>query len=920
MAAVIPKRIFLGWEKPLIAEAIRWLINEYPDGFTDLIIGVPGGRASWHVRELLSQSQANTLLPPKVVTAGRIPEEILEYDMTPASPFLQSLVWQKALLKLGEDELQILTTNKNLVDGGGLVFADEIQGLYRELAGEGHWFSTLSETLPVDAPDREKARWQILAKVEKIKDELLEGMSFCDPQNTRHQLIEKHHINSGKQIVLLGLPDMNNVLKSLIDAIPERVTILIGAPETLSATFDEYGTPRVEHWGYRPTELTLDDWRVAEDPAQQAELTIQSLESFQGMYRAEQISVGVPDHSVSPYIQRKFEQDGIVGRDAAGTPISKSTPTVLMGAVATFLSTKEFSAYAWLLRHPDIQETLPFQNSATQDLDRYFNEHFPVRITDKWFSGSRQQDKERKERLERNYEQVEELLGELGSVKKMTLRMWVPVLKRFLETIYGSRTLLPHVYESDRVLAETFEQFLIVFENCEHIPDGVASRMGSAEAIDFVLRELSSIHIPPGAHQDLVPTIELLGWLELALDDAPALIITGMNNGSVPAPLSYTGWLPDSLRSHLGLDHRDRRFARDAYILEFLLHAKERIQVISGQRTIDGDPVLPSRLLLNVDEERIAAYAQHALEPTPPRHGQSEGQLGENFLFFPSVDLESSIPNVLPVTAFRTYLQSPYMFYLDHIQRLETIDDNAQELDAAGFGNLAHYVLEYFGNSKAKNSESPKEIRDVLFQGLDWYCRNRFGNNAKPAIDIQIQQLRHRLTQFADEQAQRRSEGWIIQDVESNTQKDFIVDDVSQTIRGRIDRIDKNERTGQWAILDYKTPNTVKDPQREHKSQSGEWTDLQLPLYWFMLQDLIGSSPCSVGYVNVIPDQTAFMTCSAHDMDMDDAIDTASEIIRSIRNRQWSALGKPQLFGEDIFADLCGEGLVGGMQVEIDDD
>jgi hypothetical protein len=55
-------------------------------------------------------------------------------------------------------------------------------------------------------------------------------------------------------------------------------------------------------------------------------------------------------------------------------------------------------------------------------------------------------------------------------------------------------------------------------------------------------------------------------------------------------------------------------------------------------------------------------------------------------------------------------------------------------------------------------------------------------------------------------------------------------------------------------------------------------------------------------------------------MDMDDAIDTASEIIRSIRNRQWSALGKPQLFGEDIFADLCGEGLVGGMQVEIDDD
>tara|TARA_Y100000817_G_C16658924_1_gene456249 strand:+ start:586 stop:717 length:132 start_codon:yes stop_codon:yes gene_type:complete len=37
------KRVFLGWEKPLLAEAVNWLIQHYQEGFEKLVIGVPGG-------------------------------------------------------------------------------------------------------------------------------------------------------------------------------------------------------------------------------------------------------------------------------------------------------------------------------------------------------------------------------------------------------------------------------------------------------------------------------------------------------------------------------------------------------------------------------------------------------------------------------------------------------------------------------------------------------------------------------------------------------------------------------------------------------------------------------------------------------------------------------------------------------------
>ena len=48
--------------------------------------------------------------------------------------------------------------------------------------------------------------------------------------------------------------------------------------------------------------------------------------------------------------------------------------------------------------------------------------------------------------------------------------------------------------------------------------------------------------------------IELRGWLELPWDDAPALVVTGMNEGMVPASGGSDLFLPDTLRRRLKLD------------------------------------------------------------------------------------------------------------------------------------------------------------------------------------------------------------------------------------------------------------------------------------------------------------------------------------------------------------------------------
>ena len=119
--------------------------------------------------------------------------------------------------------------------------------------------------------------------------------------------------------------------------------------------------------------------------------------------------------------------------------------------------------------------------------------------------------------------------------------------------------------------------------------------MTAAEAIRYVLADvesqLTAIHAGPGA-------IELLGWLELPLDDAPALIVTSFHERFVPQSVTSDLFLPNALREKLGIDDNARRYARDAYALSTLIQSREHVRLIVARRNVDGDPELPSRLLL----------------------------------------------------------------------------------------------------------------------------------------------------------------------------------------------------------------------------------------------------------------------------------------------------------------------------------
>ena len=268
-----------------------------------------------------------------------------------------------------------------------------------------------------------------------------------------------------------------------------------------------------------------------------------------------------------------------------------------------------------------------------------------------------------------------------------------------------------------------------------------------------------------------------------------------------------------------------------------------------------------------------------------------------------------AIPTGLAVTAFKGLLKDPYRFVLEKVYGLSRLDDTARELDPLGFGRLAHEILHRFGllalGSPPKvDVSSRSEVAGSLLDLLDDEFSTRFGEDAMPAVQLQAGQLKIRLRAFAEKQAQWAAQGWRVAAVECKGEGvSFDVDGIPFLLRGRIDRIDHNPSTGEWAVLDYKTGAFVDPPERAHRKSHGRdhrWIDLQLPLYRRLLSgifdadgrrvidiDVDGAEQSRIrfGFVSLPQnvEETEFMIAAWTEEDFLSAEAAAREAVRHLR-------------------------------------
>ncbi|MBW2313587.1 MAG: PD-(D/E)XK nuclease family protein [Deltaproteobacteria bacterium] len=856
------ERAFLGWKDAPLERAADWLVERFGADMADVLVALPGARSGRILSELLARRSGGALKPPRVVTAGLASDALLEVEGAPAGRLVRTLAWKEALAGLDAATLSRIVARPPEVDdlAGWLRLAEEVRGLFGEVAAEGMEFGHVAANEVLAPLEGEQRRWAALAQAQERMVALLDGAGFVDPHVGRLAAIRAERVRDVGAVVLVGVSEMNELLRRALALCDDRVTSLVFAPDELADSFDAWGGLLPEAWSRWHTSLDAESqWFVVDGPADQADRVARVIAGFGGRYAAEDITLGVADREVAPYLQGTLGALGVTARDAAGTPMGRTRPARLLEAVAHFAEGRRFADLAALVRHPDFEAALRTMDEgleAVDWVDAYHNTHLPSRVDGVWLADPDERgDPRLAAEMGRLWGAVRDLLGALLDGGDLPAAAVTPAVRALLQRIHGGRELDP-AEESDRILIASLARFGEALGELEALPAAFAPSGSVAATLSLLCRMVANDEVAPAAARANEPTIEMLGWLELALDDAAALVVTGFEDGRVPESVRGDSYLPNRLRQSLGIVDNEKRLARDLYATELLLQSREQVAFVTGRRNVAGDPQRPSRIIFHCDEAevvpRVKRFVDAARQPVP-RLPAGAGIAAERPL--PRLDDEPQI-EAISVTAFSRFLASPYQFYLERIAGLETLDDRARELDGSAFGSLAHRVLADFGeDAQARDEVDEDRIRQFLLDRLHAIAGLRFGDRPLPAVRLQLQQLERRLTVFAGVQAARRTTGWEIRESEWAPEPghvDFQVDDVPIRLRGRIDRIDHHPERNEWAIWDYKTGENVGDPRAAHRSAAGEWRDLQLPLYCVLAEGLLGEAePTELGYITL---------------------------------------------------------------------
>jgi ATP-dependent helicase/DNAse subunit B len=197
--------------------------------------------------------------------------------------------------------------------------------------------------------------------------------------------------------------------------------------------------------------------------------------------------------------------------------------------------------------------------------------------------------------------------------------------------------------------------------------------------------------------------------------------------------------------------------------------------------------------------------------------------------------------HVFTATDLENFRLCPYRFYASAFLKLRQEDPLEVELTPAEIGSLVHKVLERLFVEGSAAGPSPLFPENILNEELGILTADR-PHLSRPLLTFQKRRIERMLASFVEDLERERAQA-------SDWQPRFFewsfggdrpplalkdADGHPVSFRGRIDRIDVNERLKRFLVVDYKTGSTR---ITGNQIKSGE--SLQLPLYLLAVQRLL---------------------------------------------------------------------------------
>jgi ATP-dependent helicase/nuclease subunit B len=825
-----PRRHFLTWDRPLATQAAAWCLAraEGSPGCPDLggwMVLVPTAEAGRLLRqELVRLSGRGAVLAPVVCTPAQwLPGQAPGL----AKPTERLLAWTEVLLSVDLTAFPHLfpvppVNNDREWAADLAAMLDQTQ---QALLDAG---LSLSDVARRGDSLRDPERWGDLQSLEQSWLRKLRQMGLTSPADAWRDFAPSPQLPPGvRQVALAGLPDPIPWTLRALAALPQ-VDVLVHAPEAEADAFDPWGRPTVESWSGRPLR-----WNASADTLHlrlNEEAVARRAAALVQAHRHSQAAlIGLARESLAAAVVELIPQ----AHDPAGSPACGHEVWSFLNVLRRWLATGRIDALAALLQHPAGAEAWAARGAAAAGptwaaLDRLVQRHLVRTEADL-------------AEIESEHEEDRPVLRALAAATvswrhALEGKQWVEALGDLVNAAWKRRAL-------DSVGRDLLETALDLLQR-HHGHQRVLLHARVEDHLAWVVEALAgqrlSISRPANA-------VEMKGWLELAWDPRPHLILTGLQEGDVPFTRAAEIFLPESLRAELGLRTQAQLFARDAYLFQAMAAQRAesgRLDVILAKFSDGGEPLQPSRLLFQCTDAELPSRASALFAAVADDGGATPAPSGPLPLtLVPRAPAKKRIS----VTHFAQFLESPLLFFLQRTLAWETVDPHKQEMDALDFGTLAHEALEQLGHHPAlRTSTDASKIHAFLLAELDRVADARFGLRKPLGVEVQLDALSRRLERFAFIQAGQAAAGWSIE----ATEVKFTWNVAGWTVTGKIDRIDRH-RDGRVRLLDYKTSESPTSPMDAHiltpragaasrrppeacftwQDKPRAWASLQLPIY-----------------------------------------------------------------------------------------
>lgn len=838
-------------------QAVAWLAAGWKDAgpldLSGLLVIVPTGQSGRRLREALAAHAAargQAVFAPKVI----LPEALATLGPAAsgvASRLASQLGWIRVLRNLPLEEFRAVFP----VDPPARDFewarrlAAQFLHLQSTLAEVGRRIADVGAGAGEDFP--ESMRWSQLSLLEKLYDRELADRNLRDAQAAKLAFAAAPSLPADiRRIVVLATPDplplAVRILASHAENVPVEVVVFGPAEESPEELFDEWGRPRAAVWAQRWPAWTEFERqvRLCSDPAEQAGRIVELAQRY--TVPAGMLALGIADPEVLAPLENGLDRAGVPSFNPEGRPRRRDALYPLLALLADLTRDDSFATAVALLQCPDVLTWLRnrigpgFSPAALlRELDELHARHLPSTLA----AACEHVDK---------FPAAAVALSTVNALRTDLTRGEFPAnALTVLATLFDGRRAVadPSGAESANAwleVAAEVEDALTAFPGLPVVEGWALALAQFAEAVRFDDK-------PEAA-------LELNGWLELLWEDAPHVVVAGFNDGLVPEAVVGDAFLPELLRERLGLKTNGVRFARDGYLLAALAAARAadgRLDLLVGKVSSAGDPLRPSRLLLQCADAELPRRIRFLFRKVAT--AQASLPWTRAWPLRPRV---APPPGKISVTALRDYLACPFRFYLRHVLRMEAIDLEKTELDARDFGTLLHSALQVLGeDERLRVCPDETVLRDALLAAFERNVRSRFGARLTLPLVVQFESARQRLRQAAKVQARECAAGWSVERVEWS----FGFPLGGLVVRGKIDRIDRH-RDGRVRVLDYKTSDSPVSPVAAHLGpvrpaaapwarlvvgkRERRWLDLQLPLYRRAVADEFGAS-VECGYFNL---------------------------------------------------------------------